>query len=70
MTIKQKQARKQTIKKVATKMQNNKARAETDAQHDGYDEAKADAYRLENEGKWGEAAIAWGLVIDLASPVK
>ena len=55
MTKKKHQSRAKTIKAIAEK---NKARAEEQKQ------MEADALALEKAGKWDEAAIAWGLVID------
>jgi hypothetical protein len=70
MTTSQKQDRKNLIKDRAAAVKTDKKRAEKDAQQDGFAEAKADAYRLENEGCWDEAVIAWGLALDLATTEK
>ena len=72
MTTKQKQNRKNLIKKSATKMkmQDNKKPTEEIAQQDAFAEAKADAYRLENEGRWDEAVIVWGQALDWATTEK
>ncbi len=68
MTSKQKQQRKQIIKERAASAVSKKV--SKPAPSDDYAEAKIDAYRIENEGKWAEAEIAWGLVIDCAKTAK
>lgn len=71
MTNQKKQARKNLIKNlVASKKASNPNRASAEAIKEDHADSVRTAEALEAQGKWDEAAIAWGVASDYATTAK